>query len=243
MMNQCIWLSWWNSTHFPAALSHLGLQSCSKCLMVTWCILSGGFRGEEVIAMTIPGACGSFSKHHLYTFFFVWRFDSWKRWKLSYSLKQTWFMSICMGVWKIWFISDFTGWGWLKKGQNTDHWPWWFCGSSIEASMELLYYKYLMLLNVKKPTNIFIPESWTMVWVWQCFQTFLALKKTWPSKMLGFSFATQLPWSRVWQHYAFKATSTSHASCFPKWFCFQRCISTFKANLTKNKHPIKLKSN
>lgn len=175
--------------------------------------------------------------------FFVWRFDSWKRWKLSYSLKQTWFMSICMGVWKIWFISDFTGWGWLKKGQNTDHWPWWFCGSSIEASMELLYYKYLMLLNVKKPTNIFIPESWTMVWVWQCFQTFLALKKTWPSKMLGFSFATQLPWSRVWQHYAFKATSTSHASCFPKSFCFQRCISTFKANLTKNKHPIKLKSN
>ena len=137
-------------------------------------------------------------------------------------------------------ISDFRSWDWLKKCQNTDHWPWWFCGSRIETSIESLYYKYLMLLNVKKPTNIFIPESWTMVWVWQCFQTFLALNKTWPSKMLGFSFATQLPWSRVWQHYAFKATSTSHASCFPKSFCFQRCISTFKANLTKNKHPIKL---
>lgn len=149
-------------------------------------------------------------------------------------------MSICMGAWKIWFISDFRSWDWLKKCQNTDHWPWWFCGSRIETSIESLYYKYLMLLNVKKPTNIFIPESWTMVWVWQCFQTFLALNKTWPSKMLGFSFATQLPWSRVWQHYAFKATSTSHASCFPKSFCFQRCISTFKANLTKNKHPIKL---
>ena len=25
--------------------------------------------GDEVIAMTIPGACGSLSKHHFYTFF------------------------------------------------------------------------------------------------------------------------------------------------------------------------------
>lgn len=159
--------------------------ACKAAPSVWWSLGASFPEVSGVIAMTIPGACGSLSKHHLYTFLFVWRFDSWKRWKLSYSLKQTWFMSICMGAWKIWFISDFRGWGWLKKGQNTDHWPWWFCGSRIEASMELLYYKYLMLLNVKKPTNIFLPESWTMVWVWQYF--FIpCTQKIWPSKMLVF---------------------------------------------------------